>query len=88
MLGFSLVFNPPKSWSANKSSMNHRKHWWLSTIDHRAVFSNNRGNYALVWEDGYKNTETFDESSEARERVRKNASEKLGVECLWVFQPK
>jgi len=35
-----------------------------------------------------QNSETHDEGSEAKERFRKNASEKLGVECTWVFQPK
>ena len=68
--------------------MEHNKHWWLGTIDHRAVFTDDNANYTLVWEDGYKTTETYEAGSEVSEKARKDATQKLGIECKWFFQPK
>jgi hypothetical protein len=51
---------------------------WLRANDYRAVFTDNKGNYALVWEEGYTNTETYDDDEETRENLRREAVAKLG----------
>jgi hypothetical protein len=70
--------------------MEHRKHWWLRTSDIRSVFTDQKGNYRLEWEPGYIIVEyTEGQLPEVnREELAKKISEKLNIQCQWIFQPK
>jgi hypothetical protein len=70
--------------------MEHRKHWWLRTSDIRSVFTDQKGNYKVEWEPGYIIVEfTEDQLPEVnREELAKKISEKLNIQCQWIFQPK
>jgi hypothetical protein len=70
--------------------MEYIKHWWLRTNDSRAVFTDQKGNYKVKWEPGFATVE-FTEGQQPelnREKLAKEISDKLGIQCQWVFQPK
>jgi hypothetical protein len=70
--------------------MEHRKHWWLRTSDLRSVFTDQKGNYKVQWEPGYIIVE-FTEGQLPEvdmEKLAKEISDKLNIQCQWVFQPK
>jgi hypothetical protein len=70
--------------------MEHRKHWWLRTSDIRSVFTDQKGNYKVEWEPGYVIVEcTEGQLPEVNmENLAKEISDKLNIQCQWVFQPK
>jgi hypothetical protein len=70
--------------------MEHRKHWWLRTSDIRSVFTDQKGNYKVQWEPGYIIVEfTEGQLPEVNmEELAKEISDKLNIQCQWVFQPK
>jgi hypothetical protein len=70
--------------------MEHRKHWWLRTSDLRSVFTDQKGNYKVEWEPGYIIVEfTEGQLPEVNmEKLGKEVSGKLNIQCQWVFQPK
>jgi hypothetical protein len=70
--------------------MEHRKHWWLRTSDIRSVFTDQKGNYRLEWEPGYIIAEfTEGQLPEVNmEALAQEVSDKLNIQCQWIFQPK
>jgi hypothetical protein len=68
----------------------NQDHYWLRTSDHRWVFTNQKGGYKLDWEPGYIGVElTEGEHPDIdKEKLAQEISEKLGIECRWIFQPK
>ena len=70
--------------------MEHRKHWWLRTSDIRSVFTDQKGNYKVQWEPGYIIVDfTEGQLPEVNmEELAKEISDKLNIQCQWVFQPK
>jgi hypothetical protein len=70
--------------------MEHVKHWWLSTSDTCAVFTDQQGNYKAEWEPGYFIVE-FTEGQHPdidMEALAKEISGKVDKPCHWVYQPK
>jgi hypothetical protein len=70
--------------------MDNPKHWWLRTSDIRPVFTDQKGNYKAKWEPGYIIVE-FTEVQHPEvdmEKLAKEISSKLDIQCHWVFQPK
>jgi hypothetical protein len=70
--------------------MEHRKHWWLRTSDVRSVFTDQKGNYKVEWEPGFIIVE-FTEGQRPEvnmEKLAKEISDKLNIQCQWIFQPK
>lgn len=70
--------------------MEHRKHWWLRTSDIRSVFTDQKGNYKVEWEPGFIIVE-FTEGQLPEVNLEKSAkeiSDKLNIQCQWIFQPK
>jgi hypothetical protein len=70
--------------------MEKPKHWWLRTSDIRQVFTDQKGNYKVKWEPGYIVVE-FTEGQRPEvdmEKLGKEISGKLDIQCQWIFQPK
>jgi hypothetical protein len=70
--------------------MGSQDHYWLRTSDYRLVFTDQKGAYRLNWEPGYVGVEfTEGEHPEIdKEKWAQEISEKLGIECRWIFQPR
>jgi hypothetical protein len=70
--------------------MARQDHYWLRTSDYRRVFTDQKGAYSLNWEPGYIGVEFNEgESPEIdKEKWAQEISEKLSIECRWIFQPK
>jgi hypothetical protein len=70
--------------------MENPKHWWLRTSDIRSVFTDQKGNYKADWEPGYIIVE-FTEGQHPvvdKEKLAQEISDKLHIQCQWIFQPK
>ena len=75
---------------AAKRTMANPKHFWLRTNDMRAVFTDQKGQYRLEWATGYVTTEFWEGRHPEidMEKLAQEISEKLGINCRWIFQPK
>jgi hypothetical protein len=73
-----------------RAKMENPKHWWLRTSDTRQVFTDQKENYKLEWEPGYIIVE-FTEGQIPEvdtDKLAKEISDKLNIQCRWIFQPK
>jgi hypothetical protein len=76
--------------AVKRAKMENPKHWWLRTSDIRPVFTDQKGNYKVEWEPGYIVVEFTEGQLPAvdMEKLAKEISDKLNIQCQWIFQPK